>query len=340
MKSLRFAILGTGFWSYFQLAAWYELPGVECVALYNRTRSKAQALAEKFGVPAVYDDVEALLSNEKLDFIDIISDVSTHERFVGLAAERRLPVICQKPMAPSLAVAESMVSVCKQAEIPYFVHENFRWQTPMRSVKQLLDDGAIGRPFRARIDMVSGFPVFINQPFLKELEQFVLMDVGSHVLDLARFFFGEMSSLYCQTQRIHQQIRGEDVATVIMRSRNGATIECHMGYAENYLERDAFPQTFLFIEGEHGSLELGPDYWIRLTTVNGTHLRRIPPPRYAWADPAYEVVHASIVPCNMDLLAGLRGEKTAETTGDDNLKTMRLVFAAYDSAAQDVVIKF
>jgi predicted dehydrogenase len=99
MKTLRFAIFGTGFWSRFQLAAWHELGGVECVALYNRTKSKAAALAEEFGVPAVYDDAEKLLSNERVDFIDIITAVETHADFVNLAASHRLPVICQKPMA-------------------------------------------------------------------------------------------------------------------------------------------------------------------------------------------------------------------------------------------------
>ena len=60
--------------------------------------------------------------------------------------------------------------------------------------------------------------------------------------------------------------------------------------------------------------------------------RRVPPPRYAWADPAYDVVHASIVSCHADLLAALQGVKSAETTAEDNLKTLDLVFAAYESA--------
>jgi predicted dehydrogenase len=46
--------------------------------------------------------------------------------------------------------------------------------------------GAIGKPFRGRIDMLSGFPVFVNQPFLKQLEQFIITDLGSHTLDVAR----------------------------------------------------------------------------------------------------------------------------------------------------------
>lgn len=54
----KFAILGCGFWSQFQLGAWKEIEGAECVALYNRTKSKAEELALRFGVPRVYDDAE------------------------------------------------------------------------------------------------------------------------------------------------------------------------------------------------------------------------------------------------------------------------------------------
>ena len=54
----KFAILGCGFWSQFQLGAWKEIEGTECVALYNRTKSKAEEVARRFGVPRVYDDAE------------------------------------------------------------------------------------------------------------------------------------------------------------------------------------------------------------------------------------------------------------------------------------------
>lgn len=241
-------------------------------------------------------------------------------------------------MAPALAEAEQMVAACHDASVPFFVHENWRWQTPIRQLKQALAEGHIGRPFRARIDMISGFPVFANQPFLKDLEQFILTDMGSHILDVARFLFGEASSLYCQTRRVHKDIKGEDVATVMLRMGDDTTVLCQMGYAGNFLERDRFPETYIFVEGERGSVELTPDYWIRVTTAAGTHTRRYPPPRYAWADLAYDVVHASIVACNANLLGALQGTAPAETSGDDNLRTVRLVFAAYDSARANRVI--
>lgn len=338
MRELRFAILGTGFWARYQLAAWKELEGVRCIALYNRTRRKAELLASEFGVGKVYDDAESLLRNEQPDFVDIITDAGTHRRFTELAAHYRVPAICQKPLAPTLADAEAMLAACRAARVPLLVHENWRWQAPLREFKRALERGSIGRVFRARVTYSNSFPVFENQPFLKELRQFILTDVGTHILDTARMLFGEAETVYCQTQRVHQDIRGEDVATVMLGMCSGATVTCEMSYASR-VEQDRFPETYVLVEGEEGALELGADYWVRVTTVQGTHGRRCPPPHYAWADPRYALVQAAGVNCNRDLLSALRGEATAETTGEDNLESLRLVFAAYDSAASGQVVR-
>ena len=73
MKELRFAILGTGFWARYQLAAWREVPGARCIALFNRTRAKAEALAQEFGVPAVYQEISLHSKFDELDFSKVRS---------------------------------------------------------------------------------------------------------------------------------------------------------------------------------------------------------------------------------------------------------------------------
>ncbi|AXC13893.1 putative oxidoreductase [Acidisarcina polymorpha] len=332
MPSLNFAAFGAGFWTTFQLAGWREIGGTNCVAIYNRTAAKAEAIAARFQIPHWYSDAREMLDKESLDFVDIITGVETHALFTRMASSRRLPVVCQKPMATSVDEAEDMVKSCAEAGVPLLINENWRWQTPIREVKRLLDGGEIGLPFRARIDMVSGFPVFENQPFLRSAEQFILADLGSHILDVARFLFGEMGRLYCQTARVHADIVGEDVATVVLETANGCTVVCELAYAGNHLERDRFPETCIFVEGSRGSIELSLDFQVRITTSRGTHSRRVPPPRYGWADPAYDIVHSSIVPCQANLLCALKGEGTAETTGEDNIKSVRLVDASYESA--------
>jgi len=338
MSELRFAILGTGFWARYQLAGWRELPGARCVAVWNRTSARAQAFAGGFGIPSVYSTPEELLAKEKPDFVDIITDASTHRQFVELAAAHRTPVVCQKPMAASLADAETMVDACRNAGVPLLVNENWRWQTPLRELHRVIASGEIGRVFRARLDYCNSFPVFDNQPFLKTVQQFIIADMGSHILDVARFLFGEAGALNCRTTRVHEDIRGEDVATVLLQMRSGATVTCNLSYASR-VEHDRFPETFAFVEGTEGSAELGSDFWIRVTTRKGTTSRRCPPPFYPWADPRYSVVHSSIVDCQRDLLRHLSSQGRAETTGEDNLNTVRLVAVAYQSAASGETVR-
>lgn len=336
-RTLRFAVFGAGFWTRCQLAAWRELDGVECVAIYNRTRPRAEALAAEFGIPAVYDDPDVLLDEVRPDFVDNITEIGGHAPLSLLCARRRIPCICQKPMAASLAEARRMVSAFARARTPFFVHENWRWQEPLRQLRTLLAQHAIGTPLRARLSMVSGFDVFENQPALRALDQFILMDLGAHMLDVARALFGEARSLSCVTARTLQPtVTGENLATLLLTMGRAAThVGIELGYALTPLEEgrhELFPQTLAFVEGSRGSIELAPDYTLRVTTRSGTTVSRHAPPAYDWVDPAYAVVQASIVPCCADLLAALRGRQPGETTGADNLKTMTLVFAAYDSA--------
>ena len=337
MSELRFAMLGAGFWARYQLAAWQELPGVRCVVVCDSTLSKAQRLAEEFGIPEAVQDAEHALSQRPLDFVDVVTDVNSHERLALLAIEQGIPVICQKPLAPSLEAARRMVQHSIDADVPLLVHENWRWQSPLRELHAVLQSGQLGSEVRARIDYANSFPVFDNQPFLKELPQFILTDIGTHILDVARFLFGEATDLYCQTRRMRDDIAGEDVATVMLRMQSGLTVTCNMSYASRW-EYDRFPETLVTVEGTRGGVSLGSDYELRTYTDGGAQARRIEIPEYTWADPAYGLIHASIVDCHRNLLGALRHENQAETTAQDNLRTLELVYGSYQSAENNCVI--
>jgi D-apiose dehydrogenase len=327
----KIAVLGAGFWSQFQIPAWKELPEVECVAVCDRQIDKARIVGERFGIPRHFQDAEELIRTVQPDVVDIITSPETHSEMVALAARHRLPAICQKPLANDLQTAQEMVALCGAADVPLFVHENWRWQRPLREVKRALDSGAIGKPFRARVDYNSSFPVFENQPFLRELERFILADMGVHILDVIRFFFGEAAWLMARAQRVNPGIRGEDVATVFLEMANGMTVTCTLSYASR-LEHDRFPEAFVTIEGDRGAIELAPDFWLRVTNEEGTISRRYPPQIYPWADPSYALIHSSIVDCHRNLVHGLLGKGQAETTGEDNLRTLQLVLGCYESA--------
>ncbi len=340
MKKLKGAVFGCGFWSQFQIGGWTELPEVEIVALYNRTIGKAREKAEMFNIQHYYDNAEKLLQNHpEIDFVDIITDVDTHSNFVELAATYKKNVICQKPMAPNLDTARKMVQVCRENAVKYYVHENYRWQPQFRRIKQLMDQGVIGRPFRCLTGFNTAFPLFETQPFLAQLEQFALTDQGSHQFDVLRFFFGEAESLYCSTQQVNPTIKGEDVATTIIKTKSGVTCIQEISFS-SLLEREVFPQTLLLIEGSKGSIRLDPDMVIKITTSTGTVTENVPLDKYGWQTERLTNEPPSIVSCNKNIMEDMLGINVAETTGDDNLKTVELVFAGYDSAKKNEVIKF
>jgi predicted dehydrogenase len=143
--------------------------------------------------------------------------------------------------------------------------------------------------------------------------------------------------LYCQTARIHADIKGEDVATVMMEM-GGATVTCNMSYASR-VEHDRFPETFVLVEGSAGSVELAPDHWLRVTTLRarpcaGCHRRNTPGPTRATR---------SCIPASSRATgpaARAANRRTRETHAADNLRTMELVFAAYDSAREQRVVEF
>ena len=257
-----------------------------------------------------------------------------------LSAGHGVPVICQKPMATSLAEAEGLVAHCRAARVPFLVHENWRWQSPLRRAREVLDSGAIGAPFRARIEMVSGFAVFVNQPGLRTLDQFLLADMGSHILDLARFLFGEAESLYCHTHGVHADIRGEDVATVLLRMGPGRTsVVVQDGIRREPARARMLPADAGLRRGRPrlaggGAGLLGPG-------DDGGGDSRSPPCSSA-ASPGPTRTTRSCTrassPASPTSLEGIKGS-TAETTAEDNLRTVRLVFAAYESARCDGVIR-
>lgn len=334
----RFAMVGAGFWAGSQLAAWGEIPGARCIAVCDPDRAKAEQLAAARKVPAVYTDAGEMIDRERPEFVDIVASVPAHDPLIRLAAARKTPVICQKPMAGSLEACEALVDLCRRSGVPFAIHENWRWQAALRRVKDLLARRAIGTPFRCRIDMISGFDVFGNQPGLRREERFIIADLGCHLFDLARSWFGEAQSVYCRTSRVHKDIAGEDVATAVL-AMGDATVTVNLAYAGTALERECFPETLGFVEGDRGSIEVAPGGMVRVTTKAGTEATRVTPPAYEWVNPAYAVVQSSMVACHADLLRAIRTGSSAETDGADNLKTMRLVFGAYESARIGQVVR-
>lgn len=331
MGVLKGALIGCGFFSLNQMHGWAGIEDAEIVAICDRDPERLRIVGDEFGIDRRYQDAEAMLADGGIDFVDIATTVGSHRELVELAARYRLPAICQKPFAPTLADAKAMVAAMDAAGVPLMIHENFRWQTPIQAARAVIDSGAIGTPFWGRVSFRSGYDVFSGQPYLATGRRFIIEDLGIHSLDIARYLFGDVLRMTARTKRVNPAIAGEDVATMLLDHEAGLTSIVDCSYATR-LPEEPFPETFLEVDGTEGSLRLGKDYRLTVHGPDGTEVRHVAPDLLPWASRPWHNIQESVALIQNHWVEALREGREPDTSGRDNLKTFALVEAAYLSA--------
>ena len=349
MKKFRAALLGCGRVSAFQLHAWSKIEGVQIVALYNRTVEKARQRALEFGIPLehVYADYTELLRNETLDFVDVATAPQAHREQVEAAAARGLHVLCQKPAASNLDDMRFMMAACQKAGVLFSVNENWRWRSWYREVKALLDRGALGMPrfmrFTSRRNMTwptldGAPPLLVKQPYTAEMDQLLVLEWGTHLLDVARYLLGDIRHVYARMAKTSPYFKGEDRAVLVLEL-SGATGLVDISWAtvgdEAAEQRSNTMLEHFVIEGDEGVIEVlpEPEALFRLSTR-----------RESWEHPVYntgslqEAYQASYTAAQRHFYECLRDGLQPETIASDNIKTLQAVHSAYQSAASGQVV--
>jgi D-apiose dehydrogenase len=331
-KPIRIGVIGCGFYAQNHLHSWRDLAtdGAVLAAVCDVDAGKAAAAGLAFGVPH-YIDAAAMLDREKLDLIDIVTRQDTHRALAELTIARGIATIVQKPFAPTFEDCIAIVEAAEKARVFLAVHENFRFTAPMRHVKRTIDTGAIGVPDWARINFRVAFDVFKTQPYFATEEKLVIADVGVHVLDLARFFMGEVTRIACETQQRKLGIRAEDTATMMLRHTSGAVSLVEATYMAKRIP-DPFPEALVEIEGPRGSIIVSAGCRMRVTCDNLVWDEDISAPLKSWTSKPWHVSQEGAYGACKHFLDCVQRGVAAETNGPDNLKTYALVDAAYEAA--------
>ena len=256
--------VGAGYFAQFHYDAWQRLLKGGLAALCDTDGERAKATAAQFDVPCVYTDVAAMLDAEKPDFLDIITPPASHLLLVKLAAERGISVLCQKPLAPTLAEAEELVEVAEHAKIRLMVHENFRFQPWHRAIKRELDSGVIGKlhalTIRTRLgDGWQPDAYLARQPYFRTMPRLLIFETGVHFLDLMRFFGGELSRVSAWLSQRNPEIAGEDSGLIVAELASGVRAVWDADRYAEPLSSTSDPRlTFgeFLLEGSSGRLRL------------------------------------------------------------------------------------
>jgi predicted dehydrogenase len=329
MNPLRGVMIGAGFFANFQAEAWKRLAGAEIVAIADASAGKAESFAAKYEIPHPYENAEEMLDVERPDFVDIVTRPEAHLPLTQLAAARGIHVICQKPMAPSMAECIAMCEACERAGVRLLIHENWRWQPWYRELKRLLHQDIIGQPFQYsffwRTGDGRGPDAYPAQPYFRQMPRLMIYESLVHILDTFRYLGGEMHVQSCQTARLNPAIVGEDYAVIVSRFETGA-----VGLIDANRFTGPVPAPIAMgtcvVEGAAGTLRVSPQGELFVTRLAVSE-ERLP---FKPTTDGYK--GDSVFATQAHLLEGLRTGATTESEGRDYLRTVALVEACYESA--------
>ncbi|WP_256367110.1 Gfo/Idh/MocA family protein [Acidisoma sp. S159] len=187
--------VGSGFIMADVHLAAYHSAGFPVAAIASRSRDKAAAVAERWGIPVVHDTPEQLIADERVQILDIAYPPDQQPALIHLALRQPhiRAILAQKPLALDLATAEALEAECRAAGKILSVNQNMRFDQSMRVLKEILDRGSLGTPVLATIEM-RAIPHW--QPFLRDYGRLTLLNMSIHHLDVLRFLFGEVEEIY------------------------------------------------------------------------------------------------------------------------------------------------
>lgn len=333
--SLKGALVGCGQVSRHHLAGWTRIEGVELVALCDRDPARLDAAGPNAPGARRYRNFGDLLSAEKaLDFVEICTQVDAHRSLVEQAAARGVHVLCQKPAAASGGELLAMIEACDRAGVRLMIHENWRFRAWYRALKQAIVAGRVGRPVRVRLahrDFRALRPGgFDEQPYLATAPRLMLMDMGCHLVDCARFLMGEVASVSATLGRFGVDNVGEDVATLVLGFESGALGLLDFSWCAAPLgARLEWALNETVVEGAEATICLRGDGALELVRLDG-RIERIP---VDLPSPG-EVYLEGYLATQRHFIHGLLTGAAHETDGRDALATMDVVWAAYRSAQE------
>eukprot|EP01121_Diplochlamys_sp_Union-15-3_P013356 TRINITY_DN4136_c0_g1_i3.p1 TRINITY_DN4136_c0_g1~~TRINITY_DN4136_c0_g1_i3.p1 ORF type:complete len:569 (-),score=116.72 TRINITY_DN4136_c0_g1_i3:8-1714(-) len=339
-KKLRGVTVGAGFFSDIQMTDWKRIDGVEITAVCDIDVGKLKLFAEKFKIPNTYTDIKEMLEKEKPDFVDIVTRPNTHLDITKQAVQLGVKaILCQKPMAETPEEALDMVNICKEKQVRLMINENFRWRKWFREIKHLISQNIIGEPFYAyfciRRGDGRGSSPYPNQPYFKDMKKYLLFEAVVHYVDVSRFLFGEIATIYSAHKKINKIIQGEDLTIVNMSMKSGVNVLIDANRYSEPLKSVGKPKAFgtLKLEGTLGQIELEIDGTIRITYHGGksyVHSYYIPENVTYPGDSTYET-QKHFVEC-------LINNSQFETEGENYLNTFYAVFAGYQAADKGCAI--
>ncbi len=316
----------------------------ELVALMDIDKERLKEVANKYSNVRCYTKEDDLLKDEEVEVVYIATPTYLHHKQVLLAARAKKHILLEKPIAMNLEEAEEIISICKENKVKLTLDYMMRYHSYHQKIKEMLDEGKLGKLVMARAQLSCWYPP-IKGAWRQELSLGgggSLIDMGTHCIDLLEMLVGKVVEVSCYTGNLVQDYSVEDTAVVLLKFETGA-----LGIVDNHLNiPDASSENRLEIYGSKGSIlakgTIGQD-------SSGHMVQRIEKEKKGYeAEQKREEIkeeEISLRSVNMyqpeieDFSRCVLEDSEPSLKGEDGLRNLRVILAAYESANEGRSVK-
>jgi len=336
-KKFRVALVGCGRIAKSHFDAIERVDGLDLVAVADVVQARAEAAGAANGVPA-FASLAEMMAAVDCDIVTVATPSGLHPVHGIEAARAGKHVVSEKPMAISLAGADSLIDACSEAGVRLFVVKQNRLNPAIQLVKRAVEKGRFGRIHSANCTVRWARPqdYYDQAPWRGTwaMDGGAFMNQASHYVDLIQWLAGPVGSVAAMTATQERKIEAEDSGAAVLRFQNGAigVLDVTMLTYPRNLEGS------LTILGNRGSVKIGGtavnrvDTWLFEDYDDDDKLiesvATTPPTVYGFGHQGYY----------RNVLRVLRGEAVPDTDGREGRKSLEIILAIYESARTGKVV--
>ena len=290
---------------------------MEVVAVCDPDSQMAQKRAEAHGIGKTYDEMEDLIRHAALDVAVVCTPTPVRREVILPLIEAKIPVFCEKPFTETYAEAREIEQVAREAGVPVAINQNFRRHFAFSIAREIIASGRLGRPLHL---MQVSAHVRRDKGWRLSRKRYVMSVMSIHWFDGYRYLLqDEPEEVYCQSINSPATEGGEDTAvSIILRFRRGTLVTLSESFS-SFAELECCG-----LDCELGGLRLGYG-GLTETGSDGRMIEHKNP--FDKPEATYWLLN--------DLLEAAENGREPETSAADNLKSMRILEAAYRSAEKN-----
>jgi predicted dehydrogenase len=221
-RTITLGVIGLGYWGPNLLRVLADDGDVTVKWLCDRDSERLELLRRRYPATSTTCDAEVVLRDPEVDAVVIATPVRTHFEIASAALAAGKHTFIEKPLAPSTALADELLALARQSDRVLMCGLTFLYSPPVRAVKRMLDDGALGDVYFASSSRVN------LGPYRSDVS--VVWDLGPHDFSILLYWFGQSPTLVRATGRDALASGIADIAFVSLTFPGGVVANVELSW--------------------------------------------------------------------------------------------------------------